>query len=244
MTKAYWIIALLLACSCNEPDLQPQIDGLKQDVVTLAGWVDTLAVRQESNFERIEQLQLSDARQDAELVRISDRLEQWPYDSLVWLRNEIVTLSRKLAVMSGVLDSLKGPVGTPDSLGNVCYTLDPGEVFNYKIKHNFLDIEGGHEWRIKLHTALEIYNSVQDMYANNGQSQSVDYKWYDWTYDQFMQYSVTSVDGRWLYAKVQIMFPERGKVYVIAHEAIDNANPPNHSAWNRSIDEGYYVRVK
>ncbi|MDD2869638.1 hypothetical protein [Neomegalonema sp.] len=247
-----WTVLGLLIVACNEPDPQPQIDGLKQDMVSLAdsidAWgiqVDTLAVRDSELFGRTEQLETANARQDAELVRISDRLEQWPYDSLVWLRNEIVALSRKLAVMSEALDSLRGPVGTPDSLGNICYEVEPDQTFRYFLYHNFRDTLGNYEEGIKYHTAIEAYRTVADLYAG-GQFEysksSLDYQWHDYNYARFKDVAIVTQDGLVLRIPVNIILPYRNMYYVIAHAVIDKAG--NESTWNRSIDEGYYVRVK
>ncbi len=279
MTKAYWIIALLLLCSCTGPQ-GPQGEqgvqgpkgqqgdkgspGSPADMTLIQGWFDTLAVRQNEMFGRTEQLESSNMETRDRL----SRLEQWPYDSLVGFYqrvretentlaliydrlsrleklsgDSIVALSRKLAVMSEALDSLKGPIGTPDSLGNICYEVEPDQTFRYFLYHNFKDTLGNYEEGIRYHTAIEAYRTVADLYAGRQYDKSsLDYQWHDYNYARFKDVAILTKDGLQLRIPVNIILPYRNMYYVIAHTVIDKAG--NESTWNRSIDEGYYVRVK
>jgi hypothetical protein len=184
---------------------------------------------------------------DARLSDVSERVEQltqWPYDSLRLFMAKVQELEQRLAELNVNFTEHLGPVGVTDSLGNICYSVQPDQPFDYQLRHNFLDTAGKHEWHIKFHTAVEEYNTLADMYAKrNAVTTSLDYKWHDVTYDRFLEFAITTFEGPVFPITVQLMLPRRHKYYVICHQAIDDAVPPNYSTWSRSIEQKppYYV---
>ena len=69
---------LLLALSCTGPQGPP---GADCDMDWFRNEMDSVDVRQDSLFSRIEQLEIADSLMRDRL----SRLEAWPYDSLRWL---------------------------------------------------------------------------------------------------------------------------------------------------------------
>jgi hypothetical protein len=151
---------LLLALSCTGPqgpkgDPGPQgIQGIqgKQgsagprgepgadcDLDWFRSEMDSVDVRQDSLFGRIEQLEIADSLMRDRL----SRLEAWPYDSLRWLLSEQHRIFQLLQNMQQVIDSLHSWMTDtipPDSIRWGAFTIK-------NITTDWVDITWTHDWR-------------------------------------------------------------------------------------------------
>jgi hypothetical protein len=178
--------------------------------------MDSVDARQD-NFET------ASARQDSELSRITGQLEQWPYDSLVWIYQEMRSINARLSRVEQATDSIKTwPSHVEGMIVETVYTPEDsakvivGDSVAISWTHNWLDITGKPERVCYFETSY----TVEGIYFPLGRTAAD---------------AQTYRPPRWfVYHNLPV-----GKKIVLLVRAVDTS--ANRSTWHSSLNDGWYI---
>jgi hypothetical protein len=236
--------ALLLVLSCTGPqgpkgDPGPQgIQGIqgKQGATGPRGapgadcdmdWfqseMDSIDVRQDELFEKIEHLETSDSLTRDRL----SRFEQWPYDSLWWMFNEVIRISKSLQDMQQVVDMIRTwPSHVENMIVEVIYTPQDSVV---TIRVDSIAVAWTHDW-LDVTGQPERVCYFETSYLVNG------------VYAPLKRTPADAINYRPRCSFVYRGLPVGVKIIPIVRAVDVNGN---RSVWHSSISEGWWIeRVK